>query len=55
MKKWKTGEKHPRKISGSAKGTELRQARRFAPAGYFDGTNAGLGSTGASILAFTRK
>jgi len=27
-------EKHPRKISGSAKSTELRQARRFTPAGF---------------------
>jgi hypothetical protein len=34
MKRRRTGEKHPRKISGSAKTTELRQARRFRPAGF---------------------
>jgi len=38
MKRRRTGEKHPRKISGSAKSTDLRQARRFMLAGpYFGG------------------
>src|ERR1700730_11536941 len=32
-KRGRTGENRPRKISGSAKSTELRQARRFTPAG----------------------
>src|ERR1700676_4515260 len=37
MKRRRTGEKHPRKISGSAKGTELHQARRFHAGGFFFG------------------
>jgi hypothetical protein len=34
MKKWKTGEKHPLKISRSAKITELRQTRWFRAGGF---------------------